>query len=91
MIYVPKSSLFLQYQSNRCWVVQFKNGFYRFLYLTELVVAQVEFLQSGPFVDRTTQIQIFDTVITEDQLSEVAGLPESRARQRSNVVGSHVH
>lgn len=61
------------------------------LYLSELVVAQVEFLQSGPFVDGSTQVQFFDAVLTEHQLSEVAGLPETRTRQSSNVVGSHVH
>lgn len=59
-------------------------------YLCELVFTQVEFLQPDPFVDRSTQVQSSDTVLTENQLSEVVGRPNSRARQNSDVIGSHV-
>lgn len=62
-----------------------------FLHLSELVVAQVEFLQPSPLVDGSTQIQLLDRVLTEHQLSEVARVPQTRARKGSNVVGSHVH
>lgn len=61
------------------------------LYLSELVGTQVEFFQSGPFVDWSTQIQSADTVMTEHQLSQVAGRPDTRPGQNRNVVGSHVH
>lgn len=62
-----------------------------FLHLSELVVAQVEFLQPSPLVDGSTQIQLLDRVLTEHQLSEVARVPQTWARKGSNAVGSHVH
>ena len=61
------------------------------LHLSQPVVTQVEFLQSGPSVHWSAQIQSFDAVLTEHQLPNVAGHPESRAGQSSNVVGPHVH
>lgn len=62
-----------------------------FLHLSELVVAQVEFLQPSPLVDGSAQIQLLDRVLTEHELSEVARLPQTRTREGSNVIGSHVH
>lgn len=61
------------------------------LYLGQLVITQVELLQPGPPVDRPTQIQISDAVLTEHQLSEVVGLPKCWAGQDINAVGSHVY
>lgn len=62
-----------------------------FLHLTQLVVTQMKFLQSCPSVDWSTQIQAFDAVLTEHQLSDITGRPASRAGQNSNAVGPHVH
>lgn len=59
--------------------------------LRKFVVTQVEFLQSGPLVDRPAQVQIFDAVLTEIQLSQIAGLPAGRARQGRDLIGSHVY
>lgn len=42
-------------------------------------------------MDGSAQIQLLDRVLTEYQLSEVARLPQTRAREGSDVVGSHVH
>lgn len=61
------------------------------LHLGELVVAQVELLQPGPFVDGSAQIQLPDGVLAEHQLSEVARLPPTRTGQGVDAVGPHVH
>lgn len=65
--------------------------FFFFFNLRKFVVAQVEFLQSGPLVDRPAQVQIFDAVLTEIQLSQIAGLPAGRARQGRDLIGPHVY
>lgn len=60
-------------------------------HLGEPVVAQVELLQTGPFVDGSAQIQLPDAVLAEHQLSEVARLPATGTWQGGDVVGPHVY
>lgn len=59
-------------------------------HLGEVVVTQMEFLQPGPFVNRSAQIQDLDAVLTEHEFSNVAGGPEAWSRQEIDGVGPHV-
>lgn len=75
----------------QCAVYILESAVYALFYLSEPIGTKVEFLQSGPFVDRSTQIQSLYAVLTEHQLSDDAGHPGRRARQDNDAVGSHIY
>lgn len=78
-------------KTTQCVIYILESAVYALFYLSEPIGTKVEFLQSGPFVDRSTEIQSLYAVLTEHQLSDDAGHPGRRARQDNDAVGSHIY